>query len=87
MAFSQLLPRLSLLACALAGLGGCVAVPLAQMAVSQMASNKSVCAGCASSSSGAGSFGDISKGVGDSFRKLTGATPDGQKVAGDMPTK
>ncbi|MDR3530926.1 MAG: hypothetical protein P4L90_10285 [Rhodopila sp.] len=82
--------RLPVAACALAlGLSGCVAAPLAQIAVSQMAPPKPPCVagpGCQTDVAGS-SFGDISKGVTDSFHDLTGAISGNQKVAGDVPTK
>jgi hypothetical protein len=56
-------------------LSGCVAVPLAQMAVTQMGPAKAPCvAGPACPAGpGSGTFGDISKGISDSFGKLTSA--------------
>jgi hypothetical protein len=72
--------------CTLAvALGGCVAVPLAQIAVSQMSSANPPCPGC-SGGAPTGALGDISKGVSDSFHKLTGAAPD-SAMAGNIPAK
>jgi hypothetical protein len=69
----------------LLGLSGCVAaIPLGQMAVSQMAPTQIPCAtgaGCQAGGSG-GALGDISKGLSASFANLTG----GHKVA-DAPVK
>ena len=80
-------PRLPILACTLAlSLSGCVAVPLAQLAVSQMAPTKSACPGCTTGTA-TGAFDDISKALSDSFHKLPGSAPDNQKIATDMPTK
>jgi hypothetical protein len=74
--------RLTFAVCTLAvALGGCVAVPLAQIAVSQMSSANSSCPGCST-----GALGDISKGVSDSFHKLTGAAPD-SAMAGNIAAK
>ena len=57
-------------------LSGCMAVPLAQIAISQGPSADRACSGCAAAMA-AGPIGDIGKGVGDSFRKLPGgATSD-----------
>ncbi|MEA2737824.1 MAG: hypothetical protein QOH05_1131 [Acetobacteraceae bacterium] len=71
------------------GLGGCVAVPLAQMAVSQMAVSQTVgpqmaarapaCEtgpGCQTSVA-TNSFGDLSKGISNSFHSLMDRAPDG----------
>jgi hypothetical protein len=75
------------LAVALAfALSGCVAVPLAQMAVSQMAAPKPVCPECATDNA-TGLFATVSQGMTDSFHKLTGSTQDGQTVSRDMPVK
>jgi hypothetical protein len=60
-------------------LSGCVAVPLAQIAVTQMAP-KPVCTdptGCQPVAAG-GSFGDLSRGFGDSFHRLTSLASDSQ---------
>lgn len=69
---------LSAVLCALT-LGGCVAAPLAQLAISQMSPTKPPCPGC---SAEAGVFDGLSKGVTDSFHKLTGA-----QVAAAPPAK
>jgi hypothetical protein len=63
-------------------LSGCVAVPLAQMAVTQMAPAKAPCvtpSGCQSGNS----FSDISKGISASFGKLAGGAAADQPVATD----
>ncbi len=90
MPFKYFFPYLPVAACALAlGLGGCVAAPLAQIAASQMMPVKTPCVtgpGCQTNVAD-GSFGDISKGIGNSFRKLTGSVGDNQKLAGDTPVK
>jgi len=74
--------------CVLAlGLSGCVAAPLAQMAVSQM--TKPTCAagpGCQTDAA-AGSFGHISRGVADSFHKLTGNASDTQTIVAGTTVK
>jgi hypothetical protein len=68
-------PRLLAIVCGLGvSLGGCVAVPLAQLALSQASSGDRACSGCATNTA-AGPMGDLSKGVSDSFRKWTGGTP------------
>jgi hypothetical protein len=82
---------LSLLACPLLlGLSGCIAAaPLAQMAVSQKAPAKPPCVAgpnCPADMA-AGSFGDMSRGITDSFHKLTGGTPDPQAAAVGAPAK
>ena len=81
-------PHLPFTACILAlGLSGCVAVPLVQMAVSQMAKPPCVAGpGCQTSVS-TSSFGDISRGVTDSFHKLTGGNADTQTLAAGAPVK
>jgi hypothetical protein len=62
---------LPVIACGLLfGLGGCVAAPLAQVAVSQMASPAVPCVNPSGCSPGGG-LGGVAKGVGDSFHKLT----------------
>ncbi len=58
---------LSMIVCSLA-LSGCVAAPLAQMAVSQMPAPKPACSGCATDTT----LVSISQGVSDSFHRLTG---------------
>jgi hypothetical protein len=72
-------------------LSGCVAVPLAQMAVSQMAASqmaapKPACPGCATDNA-TGLFATVSQGMTDSFHKLTGSTQNGQTAAGDLAAK
>jgi hypothetical protein len=68
-------PRLLVLVCGLGlSLGGCVAIPLAQMAISRAPSADPACTGCATNAA-AGPMGDISKGVSDSFHKWTGGAP------------
>ena len=73
-----------LLACTLAlGLSGCVAAPLAQMAVTQMVPAQPACtpgSNCPANAV-AGSLGEISKGVTDSFHKLIGSSPDQMTAA------
>jgi hypothetical protein len=84
--FSIALP---ITACALAlALSGCAAVPLAQMAVTQMAPQPA-CLTMSACQPGpaAGSFGDMSKGFGDSFRKLTSLVSDSLPVPSQAPTK
>ncbi|HEY1411156.1 MAG TPA: hypothetical protein VGF36_03405 [Rhodopila sp.] len=81
---------LPLTACALAlALGGCVAAPLAQMAVSQMApANVPCAAGATCQSGGAGDgFGAMSKSVSDSFHQLTSLATDSTPVAPSVPAK
>jgi hypothetical protein len=76
-------------ACALTlALSGCAAVPLAQMAATQMAP-QSVCmaASACQPAPAAGSFGDMSKGFGDSIRKLTSLVSDSQPVPYQAPMK
>jgi hypothetical protein len=66
--------------CALAlALSGCVAAPLAQMAVMQMAPKPPCTApsDCQAATTN-GSFADLSHGLSDSFHKLTGQTSDPQ---------
>jgi hypothetical protein len=68
--------RLCVLALA-CGLPGCVAAPLAQMAVTQMYPSRAACSAgtnCPSSDVVDG----ISKGLGESFHKLTNLASDGQ---------
>jgi hypothetical protein len=70
----------------LLGLSGCVAaVPLAQMAVTQMAPPPAPCA--APSGCQTGGFGDISKGISSSFGKLMGGSAQDQRVAADVSKK
>ena len=65
---------LLVLAC---GLSGCVAAPLAQMAVTQMYPARTPCP--AGAACPAGDMVDgISKGLGDSLHKLTNLASDGQ---------
>jgi hypothetical protein len=73
---------LPLAACALAlVLSGCAAAPLAQMAVTQMAARPACqTAYACQPSAAAGSMGDVSKGFGDSFHKLTSLVSDSQEV-------
>jgi peptidoglycan/LPS O-acetylase OafA/YrhL len=69
-------------------LSGCVAVPLAQMAVSQAAPATAPCAagtGCQTGLAGGG-FGAMSKGVSDSFRQLTSLAADSTPTAPTAPT-
>lgn len=77
------LPHLPMIVCSLA-LSGCVAVPLAQLAVSQMAAPKPACPGCTAETT-TSTFVSLSQGVNDSFHKLTGSND--QKVTGDKPPK
>ncbi|MGD0107305.1 MAG: hypothetical protein ABSC06_25190 [Rhodopila sp.] len=79
-----------LLACTLAlSLGGCVAAPLAQMAVTQMVPAQPACTPGSScpTNAVADSVGEISKGVTASFRKLIGSAPDQLTAASAAPTK
>jgi hypothetical protein len=84
---SRVLP---VLACTFAlGLSGCVAVPLAQMAVTQMAPPKPPCVdgpGCQTNVA-SNSFGDMSKGVADSFHRMIGGTAEPQTVAAGTPVR
>lgn len=85
MLFQHFSPAVPVAACALAlGLAGCVAAPLAQMAVTQMAPKPCV-SGAACQPAAAGSFGDISRGVGDSFHKLTSLVSDSQPASPQTP--
>jgi hypothetical protein len=71
------------------GLSGCVAAPLAQMAVSQMAPAKPPCVpgpGCQTDRT-ASAMNDISKGLTDSFQKLIGSPSDMQTLAVGAPAK
>ena len=83
-------PGPTILVCALAlGLSSTAATPLAQAAETKMAQVKAPCAvgpGC-STNMATGSFGDLSKGLTNSFRKLTGGTPDSQTAAAGTPAK
>jgi starvation-inducible outer membrane lipoprotein len=69
-------------------LSGCVAVPLAQMAVTQMAPQPACAAptGCQPAATG-GSFGGLSQSVSDSFHKLTSLASDSQPVPPQAPAK
>ncbi|HBK08421.1 MAG TPA: hypothetical protein DDZ81_21650 [Acetobacteraceae bacterium] len=68
--------KLSLLAL-ICGLTGCVAAPLAQIAASQMSTPAAPCpAGTTCQPTGVAA--DISKGLGDSFHKLTSLASDSQ---------
>jgi hypothetical protein len=76
-------------ACVLAlALSGCAAVPLAQMAIAQMAPSP-VCIAASAYQPGpsAGPFGDMSMGFGDSIRKLTSLASDSQPVPSQAPVK
>jgi hypothetical protein len=81
-------PRRPTITCILAlSLSGCVAAPLAQMVVSQMAPAKPACApgpGCQSNGT-PGSFAGLSKGITDSFQKWTGGPSDTQTLAVSAP--
>lgn len=77
------LSHLSLIVCSLT-LSGCIAVPLAQMAVSQMPAPKPACPGCTTEAV-TSTFVSLSQGVSDSFHKLTG--PDNPKASGDVRPK
>jgi hypothetical protein len=75
MPMKRLSPRLPVLICALGlSLSGCVAVPLVEMAISQAPSADRACSGCATNPT-ASPLANLSKGVSDSFHKLTGAAP------------
>lgn len=76
------LARFSIVAGLVFALGGCVAAPLAQMAVSQMAPAKPACTGCTNGAAAPGSFADMSKGFGDSFQMLLGTKTDGPAAGG-----
>jgi hypothetical protein len=87
MSSKRLSPGLPVAACALfLALSGCVAAPLAQMAVMQMAPAKPACPGC-SADAATGAFGEMSKGISDSFHKLTGEALPDQKVATGLPMR
>jgi hypothetical protein len=77
------LPHLSMIVCSLA-LSGCVAAPLAQMAISQMAVPKPACPACTTETT-TSTFMSLSQGVSDSFHKLT--APDNPKMTGDKPAR
>ena len=80
-------PRLPVMAVTLAvALSGCVAVPLAQLAMSQMAPTKPACPGCTADTAMT-AFSTISQGVSDSFNKMTGVAPDTKKAAGGIAAK
>ena len=88
MPFKHSVPGLTLLACTAAlGLSGCVAAPLAQMAVSQMSAPRSPCVAgpSCSSSTAASPFGDMAKGFTDSFGKLTGMSGDQMTAVAAAP--
>ena len=72
--------HLSLIICSLT-LSGCIAAPLAQMAVLQMSAPKSACPGCTTEAV-TSTFLSLSQGVSDSFHQLTG--PDNSKEAGNV---
>jgi hypothetical protein len=81
MLFPRFSPALPLAACALVmGLSGCAAVPLAQLAVTQMAPKPCLPGSSGEPGAPAGAYGDLSKGVSDSFRKLTTLVSDSQPV-------
>jgi hypothetical protein len=83
-------PCLSLLVCTAAlSLSGCVAVPLAQLAVSQMATARPACAPgpACQTDVASNSFGDISAGMTNSFHRLMGNTPEPQTVAVVAPPR
>jgi hypothetical protein len=65
-------------------LNGCVAAPLAQMAVSQIAAPQPACSGCTTETT-TSTFISLSHGVSDSFHRLTG--PDNPKATGDTSAK
>lgn len=82
-------PHLAIFACALLGLGGCVAVPLAQMAMTQLAQPQPAqpaCSGCAPAAP-MDMLGNLSKNVTGSFHALTGGQFDNQKVAASAPSR
>ncbi len=79
--------RLPVIACCLAlALSGCAAVPLAQIAASQMmpvASDQPLCAGspgCMTKVAGNG-LPDLSKSLSDAFHAVTGQAPAPHQVA------
>lgn len=84
MRFSLHLPVLAV-ALALA-LSGCIAVPLAQLAASQMVPGKPACPGCTADTATT-AFSTMSQGVSDSFNKLTGAAANNQQGAANIPSK
>jgi hypothetical protein len=67
------------------GLGGCAAVPLAEVAASHMATAAPACAGGAACQTGA--VADPVKSATDAWHRLTGPAADTQKVASDSPAK
>ena len=80
-------PRLPVLAVTLAlSLGGCVALPLAQLAISQMSTPKPACPGCTTDTAMT-AFSTLSQGVSDSFNKLSGGGTDTKKAAAGVPVK
>lgn len=88
MSFPHVSPALSVAACALAlGLSGCAAVPLAQMAVTQMAPKPCLSASACQPGAAGGSLGDISSGVSASFHRLTTLVSDNQPAAPEVPAK
>ena len=81
MLFAHFSPALPVAACALVmGLSGCAVVPLAQIALTQMAPKPCLAGSACEPGASAGAYGDLSKGVGDSFRKLTSLVSDSQPV-------
>lgn len=71
-------------------LTGCVAAPLAQVAVSQMMPAKPSCVagpGCQTGGAADGSFGGMSKGVSDVLRKMTTGRSEDPDQAGTVRAK
>jgi hypothetical protein len=90
MLFKYSLPGSTVLACALAfGLGGCVALPLAQVGVVQAAPEKVPCSpgpGCRTEEA-ANSFGDMSKSISNAFHKPGSVPPDVQSADAGTPAQ
>jgi hypothetical protein len=86
MLFQSFSPALPAAALALTlALGGCVAVPLAQMAVTQMAPKPCLSVtGCQPAAAGGG-FEEMSTGISGSLRRLTSLAVDSQPVAPAAP--
>ena len=85
MPFKLRLSPLPILACALLGLSGCVAVPLAQMAASQMSPANPTCPGCSLPAPGV--FDNLSTSVSGSFQKFAGSLSGNQTAEAQSPAK
>jgi hypothetical protein len=85
----QFFIALPVIACALAlTLSGCAAVPLVQLAAAQMAPQPA-CPTMSACQPGptADSYGDLSRGFGDSFRKLTSLVSGTQPLPPQAPAR